>query len=353
MNPQASETATAGTPDGRSSAAERPEVAAPKRRSLRRRVADWLTATAVIAVATLAAHLPESLLWWLTDRAGSIAYRVSGSRRTRARRNLRRVVEWMAANDVGPESYRKAATDSRALEAIVRSAFRNHARYYGELARTPRCNARWVEERLVIEDRDRVEAELAQRRALILVGMHFGAIELPGFVAAQRLGEVVAPMEFIDNERLQRYISRTRASVGLRHVTLEEAGHELLAALRRNEPVGLIADRDLTGGGIEVELFGGRTKIPAGPVLLVAQTGAPMYVSGVRRTSPGHYLGNLRTVPLPGGASRRERSRAMAQEEAHLFERAIADAPEQWMAVFHPIWPDLEDAAERETVGAA
>ena len=26
------------------------------------------------------------------------------------------------------------------------------------------------------------------------------------------------------------------------------------------------------------------------------------------------------------------------------FERIIADAPEQWWAVFFPIWPDLEAA---------
>jgi hypothetical protein len=36
----------------------------------------------------------------------------------------------------------------------------------------------------------------------------------------------------------------------------------------------------------------------------------------------------------------------MAREEALLFERIISDAPEQWLAVFHPIWPDLDRAAE-------
>jgi hypothetical protein len=37
----------------------------------------------------------------------------------------------------------------------------------------------------------------------------------------------------------------------------------------------------------------------------------------------------------------------MAREEARLFEEFIVDAPEQWLALFHPIWPDLElrDAA--------
>ena len=107
-----------------------------------------------------------------------------------------------------------------------------------------------------------------------------------------------------------------------------------------------MADRDLTGGGIEVELFGATTKIPAGPALLAAETGAPVYMSAVRRAGPGRYRGSLRQVPVPEGASRRERSRAMAREEARLFEHFIADAPEQWLALFHPIWPDLEQARD-------
>jgi hypothetical protein len=45
---------------------------------------------------------------------------------------------------------------------------------------------------------------------------------------------------------------------------------------------------------------------------------------------------------MPEGGTRRERSRAMAREEARLFEEFIVDAPEQWLALFHPIWPDLE-----------
>jgi lauroyl/myristoyl acyltransferase len=136
-------------------------------------------------------------------------------------------------------------------------------------------------------------------------------------------------------------------------VTLEEAGRELLAALRRNEAVGLVADRDLTGAGIEVELFGAPTKIPAGPAMLMAETGAPAYMSAVRRIGPGRYRGALRQLPPPVGANRRERSRAVAREEARLFERLIIDAPEQWLAMFHPIWPDLEQPKARTGGGQA
>jgi KDO2-lipid IV(A) lauroyltransferase len=319
------------------------------RPSLRRRATDRVVAAIVISGGELIRRMPDALLWWLGNVAGSTEYWVARGRRNEARRNLRRVVQWMAAHGVGAESYHRAATDARALEAIVRSAFRHHAHYYIELARAPRFDFEYLQKRLVIETPDEVDAALAERKALILVGLHFGTIELPGFLALQRIGQVVAPMESLRNERVQAYMRRTRGVIGVRILTIEEAGPELLAVLRRNEPIGIIADRDLTGSGIEVELFGAKTKIPAGPALLSSETGAPIYVSGVRRTGPGRYRGNLRPLPAPGGASRRERSRSMAREEALLFERIISDAPEQWLAVFHPIWPDLERAAKSST----
>jgi KDO2-lipid IV(A) lauroyltransferase len=311
------------------------------RRGLRRRFTDNATALLVIGGLKLVLHMPDRPVWALADLAGSVSYRFSGTRRNRARRNLRRIVAWMAANGRGDASYRAAAGDPKALEALVRAAFRHHAHYNVELARAPRFTEKWVQERLDVENPAEVDAWLVKGRALILIGMHFGAIEVPGIYALHHLGRVVSPMETIANARVQRYIFSTRDTIGIRIVTLADAG-QLLAALRNNEAVGLVADRNLSGGGIEVELFGAVTKIPAGPVLLAAETGAPVYMSAVRRIGHGRYRGRVRPLPTPEGANRRERSRAMARDEAALFEDFIIDAPEQWLAVFHPIWPDLE-----------
>jgi KDO2-lipid IV(A) lauroyltransferase len=301
-----------------------------------------VTALLVIGGLKVMLHMPERPIWALSDIAGAVSYRFSGTRRDRARRNLRRILEWMAATGQGAESYRAAASDPKALETLVKSAFKHHAAYNVELARAPKFTERWVEQRLEVENPDEVDAWLVRGKALILIGMHFGAIEVPGIFAIHHMHRLVSPMETIANARVQRYIFSTRDTIGIKIVTLEDAGVELLAALRRNEAVGLVADRDLTGRGIEVELFGARTKIPAGPVLLAAETGAPTYMSAVRRVGPGRYRGRVRQLPPPAGANRRERSRAMAHEEARLFEQFIIDAPEQWLALFHPIWPDLE-----------
>jgi lauroyl/myristoyl acyltransferase len=76
--------------------------------------------------------------------------------------------------------------------------------------------------------------------------------------------------------------------------------------------------------------------------MLAVESGAPLFVVGVRRTGVGRYRGRLDPVAVPAEGSRRDRVTAAMAGLAVAFERVVAAAPEQWWAVFFPIWPDLE-----------
>jgi len=82
-----------------------------------------------------------------------------------------------------------------------------------------------------------------------------------------------------------------------------------------------------------------------GPAMLAVESGVPVYGMAVRRTGHGFYRGRLVPVAVPTDGTRRERVTATMTALAASFERLIEDAPEQWWAVFFPIWPDLEAAA--------
>ena len=45
-----------------------------------------------------------------------------------------------------------------------------------------------------------------------------------------------------------------------------QAGTAVLRALRANELVGLVSDRDIEGNGVKVEFFGEETTLPGGPI---------------------------------------------------------------------------------------
>jgi phosphatidylinositol dimannoside acyltransferase len=151
-------------------------------------------------------------------------------------------------------------------------------------------------------------------------------------------------------ERLQQpdvfdWFVDLRSSYGI-HVV--PAGPDALAALavavRRRHVVCLLADRDLSGGGLPVEFFGAPTTLPAGPAVLSMRTGAPVHVTAVYFTGSGHHC----VVGPPLRAERRGRLR----EDAQVFTQRIAvelealirRAPEQWH-VLEPLWGEPAGAA--------
>jgi lauroyl/myristoyl acyltransferase len=299
---------------------------------------------ALIAASWIVCHLPEGPQTRVADLAGDAWYRFDADRAALARRNLARVCRTLAADGRASARVQAAATDARALERLVRSAFRHNARYYLEVARTPAIGPGDIEKRLIIETPDAVAGAFVAGRPVIFVGLHFGSLELPALLLASRVGGAVAPMETIDDAALQAWFIRTRGAAGIRIVGLREARRELLTALREGVSVGLVGDRDLTGGGLPVTLFGAPAMLPLGPAMLTVESGAPAYVVAVRRVGVGRYRGGVELIPAALDGSRRERVTATMTAMAAAFERAIATAPEQWWAVFFPIWPDLEAA---------
>jgi phosphatidylinositol dimannoside acyltransferase len=300
-----------------------------------------LRARLIALGADVIARLPERPLIRLAELAGGITYHLAPARREQARRNLRRVAEWLAAHDLGSPEARRAAGDDRALDALVRSAFRHHGRYWLELIRAGRMSSRYIDERVLIETPELLAEAVEPGRASIFVGLHFGAIELPGFYLGHVGRTAVGPMESVGDPALQRWFLETRAAMGVRLVGLREARRELVAALRRGGAVGVVADRDLTGGGIPRPFFGADAPLAAGPALLVLETGASAYAVAVRRSGPGRYRARLERLAMPAEGARRARVEAFVDAQARAFERLVADAPAQWWGVFHPIWPDL------------
>jgi lauroyl/myristoyl acyltransferase len=303
----------------------------------------------MLAASWLACRLPERPLFRLAELAGDVWYRMTPGRAAQARRNLRRVCQALAASGHGSAGVRAAATDARALERLVRSSFRHAARYYVEVARNPSVTPAFVDERLQLDTPELIAEVVVPGKAVLFVGLHFGSLEMGVIFLAFRVGETVTPMETIEDAGLQAYFERTRGVAGIRLVGLREARRELTAALRNGIPVGLVGDRDLTGGGTEIPLFGALATMPMGPAMLAVESGVPVYGMTVRRAGNGRFRGKLVPIEVPTEGTRRERVMTTMNRLAAAFEDLIADAPDQWWAIFFPIWPDLEAAAAGAT----
>ncbi len=299
----------------------------------------------LLAMSWLACRLPEGPLFRFAALAGDFWYRLAPGRAAQARRNLRRVCVALAESGRGSPAVRAAATDPQSLERLVQSAFRHAARYYLEVARNPAVTREDVEQRLQLDTPEVIAEAVVPGKAVLFVGLHLGSVELAVLFLAFRVGETVTPMETLDDPGMQASYERTRGRDGVRLVNLREARRALLQALRDGIPVGLVGDRDLTGGGTTIPLFGSPATLPMGPAMLAVESGVPTYAMTVRRASRGQYRGRVLPVEVPVDGTRRERVVATMHNLASAFEELIADAPDQWWAVFFPIWPDLEAAA--------
>jgi hypothetical protein len=93
----------------------------------------------------------------------------------------------------------------------------------------------------------------------------------------------------------------------------------------------LVADRDLSRSGVNVEFFGATARMPAGPALLAATTGATLLPVGLWFTGDGGWGQHIGPpVDLLEQHRMRERVATGTQTLANAFAAHIAAHPSDW-----------------------
>jgi KDO2-lipid IV(A) lauroyltransferase len=228
-----------------------------------------------------------------------------------------------------------------ALRLAVQGAFDSYARYWIESFRVPNLSKSAVDRGMELDGFQFVLDGLAKGHGVILALPHLGGWEWAGRWMTDQGHKLTVVVEQLENEELFEWFKDLRASLGMTVVPVgPEAATAVARALKNNEVVCLLCDRDIQGGGVEVEFFGEKTTLPAGPAMLSLRTGAPVLPVAVYFTE--RYNGHFTIVrpPLPttrlGGL--RDDVKRVTQELARELEFLIRRAPEQWH-LFQPNWP--------------
>ena len=295
---------------------------------------DQVLGRAAITGLTILSYLPEQLLLLVARAWGVIGPKVQRARARQGAINLARVYTFRDGSAPSPQTVARG----------VQQLFEHHLRFYIESARAPRHARQIIATRVALEDESAVDgAFTASAASAIFLAAHFGAIELPGSILAERSGRTpVAPMEEIANPVLQAWMLRVRGEgLGLRIIPAQGAADVMSSELAAGGIVGMVGDRNVVGAGVPVKLFGFAARLPIGPALLAVESGARLYVAAVIREPRGTYTGYIRTVTVPREGDRMARTRVTLTGIAAAFEELIAKAPEQWWTLFYPIWDDL------------
>ena len=275
-----------------------------------------------------AIHLPESLGRTIFRCLGAVAFRTSTGAGEVVSANLSQVLGRPA--------------DSPIVRAATKEAFDRYARYWYETFRLRVLSDLELDDRVSPEGLELLEADLAAGRGAIVVSPHIGNWDAAAGWATRIAGlPVMVVAEALRPQRLLDLFTRHREELGMQVIPLEEGG-DVLKKLRHhledNGVVALVADRDMTGKGITVEMFGRERQLPAGPAYLSLATGAPLH--GISSASD---LGRWRfrigeALRVESSGDRRTDVEALTNLMAVEFERTIAARPTDWH-MFQPAWP--------------
>jgi phosphatidylinositol dimannoside acyltransferase len=227
------------------------------------------------------------------------------------------------------------------LRRAVNNSFESYARYWIESFRLPTLTMTAVQRGIDVPNWQTVLDGLAGGKGVILALPHMGGWEWAGRWVADQDITITVVVETVEPPELFQWFRDLRSGLGMNVVPLgPEAGSAVLKALGNNEVVCLLCDRDLTHDGIEVEFFGEKTTLPAGPATLAMRTGAPLIPAGVFYNDKGDH--RTAEVRAPIDCTRQGRLREdvarVTQLLANELESLIRKAPEQWH-LFQPNWP--------------
>lgn len=273
----------------------------------------------------LTRKLPEPWAARLFEALGRRSYRRNEFRRSRVSANLRTVVP--------PDR----------LEATTREAFRTYSRYWMETFRLPDLPSHELTRRFAVEGIEHVEKAYAAGAGAVLATMHLGNWDAGGRWVAERW-PLTAVVEVLRPRKLfERFVDHRRA-LGMEIIALEREQDVTGACVRHLQEgrlLALVADRDLSGTGIEVEMFGRRAKLPPGPAVLSLRTGAPLIPAVITMTPGGCWQAFVYPpVERAGSADDREVVEDMTRILARSFEEFVLRDPSQWHAMFQRYWLD-------------
>ena len=280
---------------------------------------------------TLVCRLPESWARALFMFGADVAWRRQGGGVRVLEGNLVRVLRTSPAGS-GP-----ADLDGAELRALSRAVLRSYARYYMEAFRLQVIPDERITARMHVnqENVDLTLEYLKNGRGVIYALPHMGDFEQAGrWIVLVGAGSLTTVAERLKPESVFQRFLRFRESLGMEVLPTAGGPHPfgvMAQRLRAGKLVCLVADRDLSDSGIEVDFFGEKALMPAGPAALAVQTGAalmPVVCSFVGEEEWAAYVHD--EIPVPADGDRKQKVAAMTQQMATVFEEGIREHPEDW-----------------------
>lgn len=268
--------------------------------------------------------LPESFAYSLAYRVADFLVKQNGKNVQRLRSNLSRTQPTLTQLD---------------LEILVLQAMRSYVRYWCDTFRFPDWSHEKVVGTVQVSNEHLLLDAVAAKTGVIVALPHAGNWDHAGAYFCAKGIRLVTVAERLRPEKLFLKFLSFRQAMGMEVLPLDgQVMDTLTQRLNEGALVALVADRDLSRSGIDIEFFGGPARMPAGPALLAIRTQAPLITAYVSYTDTGIHI-DFKNVVLPTSGSEKEKVQEIVQMTAKLFESGISEKPEDWH-MLQRIWID-------------
>ena len=285
---------------------------------------DWLVCAAVKLVGGVLCLLPPAAAVWIGERLGGLAAWLQPKRTRIGILNLRAAFD----GQLTPEQARRT----------IYACYRQMGAGFVELLRLPVIDHAYKDRYITVDGHHHLQEATASGRPLILLTAHYGNWELSSIVSAL-LGHPIVALARAQEKfpRLYRLLVSYRESKGCAIIHKGRAMRQLLTALSRGRPVGIVADQ-ASRHGVFMGFFGRPALFARGPFELAHREGAtilPVFTHRVR--GPSHRVVVEPPLTLPQDADRERTVLEGARQFADHLERHIRQDPTQWLWM-HKRW---------------
>ena len=290
------------------------------------RLAARATGTAYAAGWAVVRALPEPVALRLFRAGADLALRRGGPSVDRLRANLARVVD--------------AAGVDADLDRLVRDAMRSYARYWCEVFRLPVTSRERVVTGMHTVGEERFRAAVAAPTGTVVALPHSGNWDHAGAWCTGTGVPFTTVAERLRPESLYERFLAFRQGLGMEVLPLTGGPRPPYEVLTERLLAGgtlcLMADRDLSVRGVDVQLFGATARLPAGPAALALATGSVLLPVSLSFTDDGWRCVFHPEVPHSDVPT-------MTQALADAFATGIAEHPQDWH-MLQRLWLDDLDA---------
>ena len=275
----------------------------------------------------LIAVLPEKSAYKLADYVSDRIYKKNGKGIKRLRGNYGRVM---------PEY------SSQKLEELTKLGMRSYLRYWFDTFRL----SKWSKNRIIsttqVIRENLLRDPIQSKQGCIVALPHAGNWDHAAAYFCSTGITLTAVVEKLKPEAIFKKFLAYRQSIGIEAISHKEKPIPILTQrLQAGKLIALVADRDMSRNGIEVNFFGKTSKMPSGPAILAIKTGAPLITAYVRYTSGGIEIIFDETLKPTNSGSEEEQIKIITQSMADNFAKRIKENPVDWH-MLQRIWVDEE-----------